>query len=309
MSFYDQLAKHAESVNLEESETSYFSKLDEGLDPILFTAGKLAPYVRTAILTLLINHLELNYSQPTAWFKAYLAGSGVAYNWSAHRTPGDLDCLVSIDYIQFRMSNQEYKGWSDSEIASELNQGFRADLYPRTEEFMGLYELTFYVNVNPHIEEIKPYAAYSVTDDSWVVPPTHEEAPVRPEWDTAIERDKFMATEIVKRYATALDQIKNAANDAIRVNAEAALAHAVQQGAALFDDIHTSRNAAFGPSGQGFSDYANYRWQSNKRSGVVPAMKKLHALSSQAASRFSTETYGVELPDTATLLRRAYRST
>jgi hypothetical protein len=213
-----------------------------------------------------------------------------------------------VDYVKFRMANQEYKGWSDAEISAEINQGFRNELHPRTDNFMESYELTFYVNVNPHIEELKPYAAYSITDDTWVVPPSQDTAPVNPEWDTAIERDHVKAIEVVKRYATALDQIKTASNDAMRINAEAALANAVQQGAALFEDIHESRSAAFGPSGQGYSDYANYRWQSGKRSGVVPAMKKLHAISNQAGAKFATETYGVELPDTATLLRRAYRT-
>lgn len=308
MSFYDQLVKHAEALAVEEGETSYFSKPGDGLDPKLFKNGRLAPYIRTAILTLLINHLELGYAEPTAWASAYLAGSGVSYNWEAHRDPGDLDCLVSVDYVKFRMANQEYKGWSDAEISAEINQGFKNELLPRTENFMESYELTFYVNVNPHIEEIKPYAAYSITDDTWVVPPTQEAPPVNPEWDTAIERDRVKATEVVKRYATALEQIKNAANTAMRVNAESALATAVQQGAALFEDIHESRSTAFSPSGQGYADYANYRWQSGKRSGVVPAMKRLHAISNQAGKKFATETYGVELPDTATLIRRAYRA-
>jgi len=307
VSFYDKLVQHAETLNLAEEDTSYFHTLDDDLDPRLFTDGKLNSYVRTAILTLLINHLELGYNEPTAWATAYLAGSGVSYNWSAHRAPGDLDCLISIDYVQFRQSNQEYKGWSDAEISSEFNQGFRNELHPRTNEFLGTYELTFYVNVNSDIEAIKPYAAYSITNDAWVVPPTKESAPIQPEWDTAIDRDRVKATEIVKRYATAYEQIKMAANDAMRLNAESALANAVQQGSALFEDIHTSRNQAFSPTGQGFADFYNYRWQSGKRSGVVPAMKKMHEMSAEAKSGFATETYGIDLPDAATLLRRAYR--
>jgi len=307
VSFYDKLVQHAETLNLAEEDTSYFHTLDDDLDPRLFTDGKLNSYVRTAILTLLINHLELGYNEPTAWATAYLAGSGVSYNWSAHRAPGDLDCLISIDYVQFRQSNQEYKGWSDAEISSEFNQGFRNELHPRTNNFLGEYELTFYVNTNSDITAIKPYAAYSVLDNSWVVPPSVMEPPTDPEWSSAIERDKVKAAEIVNRYTTAHNQIKNAANDAMRINAEAALAVAVQQGSAMFEDIHTSRNTAFSPAGQGFADFSNYRWQAGKQSGVVPALKVLHDMSSEAASRFATTTYGVELPDTSTLIRRAYR--
>lgn len=307
MNYYEALAKQAQPIDVEPGETSYFSKPNEGLDPRLFRGGNLLPAVRDAILTLLVNHLQLRYNEPSAWATAYLAGSGVSYQWSAHREPADLDCLVSVDYIQFRQSNQSYKGWSDKEIASEINQGFKTELHPRTDNFMSAYELTFYVNVNPNITEIKPYAAYSVTDDTWVVPPTKESMNVRPEWVVAVERDRSMATEIIKRYATALDKVRAARNDAMRINAEAELATAVHQGSALFDDIHTARSSAFSPGGQGYEDFANYRWQSGKQTGVVHAMKKLHQVSAQANERFSKETYGMTLPDAATLLRRAYR--
>lgn len=307
MNYYEALAKSAQPVGVEAGETSYFSEPNERLDPRLFRGAKLLPAVRDGILTLLIRHLELGYNEPTAWAKAYLAGSGVSFQWSAHREPADLDCLVSIDYVQFRQSNQEYKGWSDREIAAEINQGFRNELHPRTDNFMSAFELTFYVNLNPNIQELKPYAAYSINDDNWVVPPTKEQPSSQPEWVSAVERDRAMATEIIKRYASALEQIQNAKNDAMRINAESALANAVHQGSALFEDIHSSRSSAFSPSGQGYADFANYRWQSGKQTGVVHAMKKLHQLSNEASARFSTETYGMELPSAATLLRRAYR--
>jgi hypothetical protein len=267
----------------------------------------LHPAVREAVLTLLYNHLALGYNEASAWVRVYLAGSGVAYNWSVGRSPMDLDCLVSVDYVQFRQSNQEYKGWSDAEISAEINQGFKNELHPRTDNFMDAFELTFYVNPNPNIVELRPYAAYSVLDDSWVVPPTEMEAPDIPEWSSAVARDKVNAAEIVKRYTTALQQIRNAANEAIRVNAESALALAIQQGVAMFEDIHSGRSQAFSPTGGGYSDFANYRWQSGKQSGVISALRKLKSMSEEAEQRFSRETYGVELPTTDTLIRRASR--
>jgi hypothetical protein len=307
MNYYETLAQQAESVEFEPSETSYFSESAGHLDSRLFRGATLIPNVRNAILVLLKNHLELGYNEPMSWAQVFLAGSGVSFNWQAHRAPADLDCLVSVDYVQFRQSNQEYKGWSDREIAAEINQGFKNELHPRTDNFMDAFELTFYVNPNPNITELKPYAAYSVTDNTWVVPPTRLEPPTDPEWMSAVERDKVKAVELVKRYSTALDQIKNAANDAMRINAEAALAVLVQQGAAMFEDIHTSRSGAFSPTGAGYADFANYRWQAGKQSGVVPALKKIHSMSKEANERFSKETYGIELPDTSTLLRRAIR--
>lgn len=306
MNYYEAIANAAKETSLSEQDTSYFSRPSTELDTRILRNNKLVPAVREGILTLLINHLELGYNEPTAWVTAYLAGSGVSYQWAAHREPADLDCLVSVDYVQFRQSNKEYKGWSDKEIAAEINQGFRNELHPRSESFMGAYELTFYVNVNPHIEDLKPYAAYSVTDNKWVVPPTDEEIMYDPEWELASLRDKEAAKTILTRYTQAMEQVKSAPHNAARINAEYALAHAVNQGSSLFEDIHGSRSNAFSPGGSGYADFANYRWQAAKRSGVIGAMKELHGVANEAASKFSTETYGMELPDTSTLLRRAY---
>ena len=85
MNYYEILAQSAEPVSVEQGETSYFSKPNEGLDPRLFRDGNLLPAVRDAILTLLANHLGLRYTESSAWATAYLAGSGVSYQWSAHR--------------------------------------------------------------------------------------------------------------------------------------------------------------------------------------------------------------------------------
>jgi hypothetical protein len=307
MNYYETLAQQAESVEFEPSETSYFSESVGHLDSRLFRGATLIPNVRNAILVLLKNHLELGYNEPMSWIQVFLAGSGVSFNWQAHRAPADLDCLVSVDYIQFRQSNQEYKSWSDREIATELNQGFKNELHPRTESFMDSFELTFYVNTNPNIEEIKPYAAYSVTNNSWVVSPSELTAPVNQEWDLATERDKTKAIEIIQRYSQAWTAIQAATNTALRLNAETMLANAVHQGSALFQDIHESRSQAFSPSGLGYSDFTNYRWQSGKRSGVIPAMKKLHDMVEDANAKFSQETYGMELPDVSTLIRRTVK--
>lgn len=305
MNYYEALKQQASEVEVTPSETSYFSEPGKELDPRIFQGSTLRNVVREAILTLLYNHLQLGYNEPQAWTQVYLAGSGVSFSWEAHRDPADLDCLVSVDYVQFRQSNQEYKGWSDREISAEINQGFSNELHPRTDTFMGTFELTFYVNVNPNIKELNPYAAYDVLSDKWVVAPKAETAIHNPEWESAIERDRSMATEIIKRYASAYEKIKNARNDAMRINAETALAHAVHQGTLLFEDIHKSRSNAFNPGGAGYHDYANYRWQANKQSGVVPALKKLSGMSKEATARFSQETYGIELPDVSTLIRRA----
>ena len=305
MDFYEALAAKAVPVSIEPAQTSYFSKASPGLDPRLFKNNKLIPSIRTNVLSMLFGYLDKIFQGSQDWTNAWLAGSGVSHQWAAKRDPGDLDCLVGINYIQFRQSNPRYAGLSDKEIASMFNSGFKSDLWPLTAEFMDSFELTFYVNVQSDITKIKPYAAYSLTNDDWVVEPTIDEAPNKSDWVVKAEKDKGAAAEIIARYAAALSKIHASTNPAARVNAESALKLAVQQAAALFDDIHEGRKYAFSEDGAGYLDYANYRWQSGKEAGVVQALGKLKEIADMSSREFASATYGVELPDVSTLIRRA----
>jgi hypothetical protein len=305
MGFYDELASRATPVSVEPESTSYFSPSSPGLDPRLFRDNMLIGKVRQGILSILFDHLHRHYYNPEAYIHAWLAGSGVSFQWAAQRDPGDLDCLVGVDYTDFRRSNPQYVGFSDQEIASMFNEDFRNELYPLTEHYLDSFELTFYVNVQTDITKIKPYAAYSLTDDDWTVPPQELNAPENAKWKILTNKDLSMGIEIIDRYSKALNDIANATNQASRINAEAALKLAVQQGAALFDVIHEGRKTAFSPSGLGYSDYANFRWQSGKATGLIPALRTLKDVSTKTRQEFDAQTYGVELPDAKVLIRRA----
>lgn len=305
MNFYDALVAQATPVEVEPSETSYFAPSSAGLDPRLFRDNKLIPAVRSAILRILFEHLRIHYYNPEAYIHAWLAGSAVSYQWTAARKPADLDCLIGVNYLQFRQANPEYKALSDKQIAAMFNEDFRTALHPKTVEFLETYELTFYVNVKSDIISIKPYAAYSLTNDDWTVQPELRKAPVNKMWDRKVAQDTSMATEILSRYSKALTSIGSATTDNARRNAEAALHLAVQQGAALFEDMHSGRKSAFSPEGLGYADVANYRWQSGKSAGTVQALKKLKDISTQSKKDFEYSTYGMELPSTDTLIRRA----
>jgi hypothetical protein len=305
MNFYDALIAQAHPVDVEPSETSYFSTSTAGLDPRLFRDGKFIPAVRSSILRILLDYLKANYQSPEAWTTVWLAGSAVSYQWTAARKPADLDCLIGINYLMFRQANEKYKAFSDKQIADMLNEGFRSDLHPVTDDFLNAYELTFYVNVKSNILEIKPYAAYSLTQDDWTVQPELRTPPSNKSADRRADLDKSMTVEILSRYSRALSDIGAATTDTARRNAESTLLLAIQQGAALFEDIHSNRRNAFSPSGLGYADPANYRWQAGKASGTVQALKKLKDIHSQGKKSFETKTYGMELPSTDTLIRRA----
>jgi hypothetical protein len=159
------------------------------------------------------------------------------------------------------------------------------------------YEVTFYVNPGAtDIRAIKPYAAYSLKYDDWTVPADpNAHAPQNPEWDNAADRDTSAAQMIHTRFEAAHMDLTSARGDAQRRNAEARMAAAYGQGLALFDDIHLGRRAAFKPGGEGYADWANYRWQAAKRNGTIDALRAVREYAESLPS----------LPDADTLIRRA----
>jgi hypothetical protein len=305
MDFYSALVAQATPVEVEPSETSYFSPLAGSLDPRLFSDGKFIPSVRASILRILIEHLKTLYHSPESYIHVWVAGSGVSYQWSASRSPADLDCLIGINYLLFRQANRKYKALSDQQIADMFNEDMQENLYPLVDNFLGAFELTFYVNVRSDIRTIKPYAAYSLTNDDWTVQPELKTPPINKAWEQKTNKDASLTKDVLERYSKALNDIGSAPTDTARRNAEAALKLAVDQGSALFEDIHSGRKAAFSPSGQGYSDLANYRWQAGKRVGTVQALRKLKDIQSRGRKSFEESTYGMELKDAKTLVRRA----
>ena len=305
MDLYAALAKQATPVALEPSETSYFSAPGAGLDPRLFRDNKFVPAVRSSILRILFDHLRNHYYNPEGYTTVWIAGSGVSYQWTASRTPADLDCLIGINYLMFRQSNPQYKALSDQQIADMFNADFKKDLHFLTANFLDSYELTFFVNVKSDIRQIKPYAAYSLTQDDWTVHPEIKALPKSKALEQKVAKDTSMTLDILQRYSTALNAIANAPTDTARRNAEATLKLAVEQGVALFEEIHRGRGNAFSPSGLGYADPANYRWQAGKVAGTVQALSKLKTISTMSKKECEAQTYGMELPDVNTLLRRA----
>jgi hypothetical protein len=217
-----------------------------------------------------------------------------------------LDCLVGVDFVQFRKANPEFAGLSDQEIADELNEGFKEILQPNTEDWNG-YELTFYVNPSAtDIKTIKPYAAYDLKYNEWTVhPDPNQGAEVNPEWEGVADTDRDLTTQITTRFNAAIQDIQLSRNDANRRNAEIKLTLASQQGTALFNELHENRSQAFSPVGQGYGDFHNYRWQAGKRLGTIQDLRRIKEYSNTLGTDVAKAVYGVELPNSSTLIRRA----
>ena len=284
--------------------TSYFSAPESKLDPTLFDGRTLKSWVRNGINQILFDFLYREYRHPELWAHPWLAGSGVSYQWSASRRPSDVDCLIGLDYVQFRKANPEYAYMGDNEVSQMMNELFKEGLQPKTEDWHG-YELTFYVNPGAtDIRTINPYAAYSLKYDEWTVPPDPTQTPPKkPEWDTVADNDSKMATNIHTRYMQAVNDMESARDLPSRRNAEVRKEAAEAQGVAMWDEIHHNRRLAFTMDGAGYYDFHNYRWQAAKRSGAHEMLRTIKNRANDEQEQKSV--YGTDLPDVNTLIRRA----
>lgn len=283
--------------------SSFFSPYEEHLDPTLFGEGyQIRGTVRVGLLSMMYAVLDKYFVGGKSWSRAWIAGSGVSYQWGSNN---DLDVLVGVKYEDFRYLNPTYRQMSDLEISKHINEIFRSDLQPHTEDWHG-YEVTFYVNQNSwDIRTILPYAAYSLTDDSWTVEPTRNAPSVPAEWEHEASGMQKRAQLAVSRYSEAHTSMVNAPHDAARVSAESAMKHSLAQAADLFHQVHEGRKYAFGPGGSGYSDRHNFLWQAGKRDGWLPALKEMKNYYDTMTAQQHLSTYGVELPDTDVLIRRA----
>lgn len=287
--------------------TSYFSAPSQVLDPTLFEGRNLRDWVRSGLLTLLYDFYSKRYRHPELWSHAWIAGSGVSYQWEAAREPGDLDVLVGVDYVDFRRANPEYAGLSDKEISLQMNEEFRSELQPTTENWQGHYEVTFYVNPGAtDIRTIHPYAAYDLKFNEWTVTPDpNAAAPQVSSWDNVAVNDRAMAAQVSARFLQAKQDWETTHEGPQRRNAEVRLLSAAQQGSALFDEIHQNRSLAFSSQGEGYADFHNYRWQAAKKYGTIPMLRKLREHVSAMNAQRDQELYGMELPSADVLVRRA----
>lgn len=286
--------------------TSFFSVPEDHLDPVLFDGDTVREAIRLDILSILRKYFTKHDLAPKTWMRAWIAGSGASYQWSAARTPGDLDVLVGVDYVQFRKYNSAWDGLSDDEIAAGLNEMLWAELVPQYSDYLGQYEMTFYVNPDgTDIRNLKPYAAYDLINNTWTVHPVSESHQHNPQWDMQVAADHKRAASIVQRYAKYLTEMHNAVNPAYRTNAERSLSLVMDDASDLYEDIHQGRREAFSRVGGGYTDYGNYRWQAGKATGAVQALKEIKQYRDEQLQARELTTYGIDLPDADTLVRRA----
>lgn len=295
-----------EPVSVAGGSSSYWLDPADSLDPVLFDGSRMKAGIRQELMGTIRQFLDATYMGSEQWLRVWLAGSGASFRWHAEETGKDLDILLGVDFVGFRKANEHYRGMGDAEIASHLNDEMRTHLWPYTADWMGRYEVTWYVNPRSQdIRDISPYAAYDLVADAWTVPPSKDAPVVTDEWEGAAESWRLRAKSAVQRYSSALTEVQNASSAVQRVNAEGRFRLAVEQAATLYDVVHQGRKTAFSPIGAGYDDISNYLWQTGKQEGWVQALRSIKDYHVQAQQALHEQTYGVALPDADTLVRRA----
>lgn len=325
LDYYLARAAAAGPVGIHEGQSGYFSRPSNVLDPRLFDGDQIRPYVKDWINATLFSYWSTRYVYPELWSTIWIAGSGISYQWNADRGNGDLDVLIGIDWPAFFFHNPNYRGLSSTEMADEFNEQLHRELWPKTATtriategpvngptnglFFGDFEVTFYVNATgSDIEDIHPYAAYNLTDNTWTVKP-----PVLPEdpktlypkgWWDYVEDERRMADALIQRYNQAEGVIRTTVpgTPAWSTNSRNLQVVADQIGA-LYDDIHLGRKAAFGEQGEGYGDFNNFRWQAHKKFGTAQALHEVWSERHTGHTDFETDTYGQPLSNAQEALR------
>lgn len=304
---------------LEPGHSGYFSAPAITLDPDLFLPDEhLRPDVRVWLLAVLENGLRryLDLSGVSEWLHAWLAGSGITYQWSADRGNGDLDVLFGVDMQRFVHWNPDYQGIPERDVADRADRVLRQKLWPQTAHYrpgpgQQEYEATFFwaPGTGSDISRIHPYAAYDLKRDVWIVRPPN--VPADPhalypaEWYEAAGRDTDLAERLVRSHGRLSARLSSSpADSAAWRNAGAELTRVRQDAISLFADIHGGRTEAFGEQGHGYSDWHNFRWQQAKASGVVGGLRAIRDAARRASLAEDKQLYGGPINAPETLLTR-----
>lgn len=302
--------------DIHSGASGYFSAPQSGLDPHIFDGEHIKSDVRDHILGVLHTYLDARYHGVRTWLAAWLAGSGISYQWAGDRGNGDLDVLFGIDFPRFYETNPTYQGISEWEFSELMNSDLKKNLWPRTAhtDFHGqTYEVTYYLNpgtTSQSIAAIHPYAAYNLTHDRWDIrPPSLPENPrslYPKEWWDAVDAEEAHARLLVDRHTKLRSMMASThPNSPAFKNLITSERLVVEEAKNLFDSIHLGRKQAFAPDGDGYGDYYNFRWQAHKEAGTVQALNTLATADVEAKKAQETDLYGALIDDAATALAKA----
>jgi GNAT superfamily N-acetyltransferase len=257
----------------------FFAPGEKGLDPRLFDGDRMHPEVRQYLLSLLNGFWAPRYGDSwQSWARVYLAGSEASHFYGN----GDLDILIGINYEALNQHCDAFCGepWNEigdrltAELKANLNDDLRMLPGPDGKE-TGPWENTWFVLRDPSgtgdIRNIKPYAAYDITADTWAVRPVEVPDDFGPE---KLPEANWDVVDAVRALVKAIGELPPGTRE--------------REGAALYDYLHSDRSAAFGDEGTGLYDTANVRWKALSAAPDAPLQQLVdwkHAHGTAATDR------------------------
>lgn len=214
-------------------------------DQRIFDGDHLRPEVREDILGRVGRVLGHLYQGWESWAKVYFAGSEAA-KWQPFN--GDFDVLIGIDWTEFRDQNPGHEELDDAEIAQQMTDALWSKANVSDYFFdladgrkVGPFDRTFFVSPRAwDIRDLKPYAAYDVTDDTWAVHPLE----VPKDWSaTHLPESYWDYAETLLHEIEAIGKLPEEERQRMAAN--------------LWEELHTHRSDAFQGNGKGLFDLSN----------------------------------------------------
>lgn len=240
-SYNHKTAIHEHIIDPFEPTERLFAPTKDRLDETLFDEQeRMRPEVRKEILKVTDHFFDTHgYTGHERWARVFLAGSQASY-WGGNH---DFDLLIGINYPIFRQAHPELDHLSDVEVDRRFNEQLRDDFNmdgwrPSFDPHGEPWDRTGYVNhASYNIADIKPYAAYNVTDDVWAVRPIKE-----PEGHEFVTTEWYYFEGVASQILAAMRLQEPARTQTLR--------H-------IWDWVHGDRSRSFGADGTGAFDRGN----------------------------------------------------
>jgi hypothetical protein len=237
-----------------------------GLDTRLFDGEHLRPQVRVDVITHFDTFChEHGYEGWHRWAKVVFFGSE-ASEWTSKKLVGngDFDLSIGLHYQALRATVPSFAGVADDIIRAGFTEQMHAELNDPEHRFPGIegvYDQTWFANLQGwDIARIKPYAAYDVVEGSWIVKP-----PELPDWSMADFPEGPGMEEAVRG-------IIELAEGYLKMPEP----YRTQNGAALWEFVHSNRSDAFGPNGEGWWDSRNVVEKALDQKGLMQQLFDCH---------------------------------
>lgn len=241
-----------------------------GLDHRLFEGDVLRPEIRRDIVEKFSGFCSAHdYPNWHDWAKIVFFGSE-ASTWTSPTLVGnnDFDLSIGVEYERFRAAVPTMRGLAADLIASGLTEQMHAELNDPATYFeladgsrVGPMDQTWFANLlGWDIRQIRPYAAYDVVANHWIVKP-----PDLPDWDI----NQFPQGHGLVREIQGIIEMARG----ILAMPEP---YRTQQGAQLWEYVHANRSGAFGPQGEGWWDVRNVVEKALDQKGLIQPLFECH---------------------------------